>query len=272
MLCCWLQQLQEFGGPEVDKPDLLKGSIGSLKNFGMANATTSNASVSTTVTSSTAAAPAVLPMTSAALPAPSQPTPAVASTAAVKQNSTATASGSIVKHNSCIDRRARYNVCIAISHHIRSECTRRPPEAQMSLIWKILTVCAQYVNGVPFAKVEFMGFMMCNVECVSPAKKKSARSHPIRITYVLRANFVVVVVLRMRCLQGDLVQLKEMPSGVSNELKGKALDHLMMAHGLRHENINPFIGKLATILRTSALSGFFVCSFLHGWSHQIHSQ
>lgn len=38
MLCCWLQQLQEFGGPEmgggqeIEKPDLLKGSIGSLKN------------------------------------------------------------------------------------------------------------------------------------------------------------------------------------------------------------------------------------------------
>lgn len=37
MLCCWLQQLQEFGGPEVEKPDLLKGSIGSLKNVGLAN-------------------------------------------------------------------------------------------------------------------------------------------------------------------------------------------------------------------------------------------
>lgn len=34
MLCCWLQQLQEFGGPEVDKPDLLKGSVGSLKGHG----------------------------------------------------------------------------------------------------------------------------------------------------------------------------------------------------------------------------------------------
>uniref|UniRef100_A0A8D8V8Q4 Guanylate cyclase n=1 Tax=Cacopsylla melanoneura TaxID=428564 RepID=A0A8D8V8Q4_9HEMI len=44
MLCCWLQQLREFGGPPaqlldkshstgagVDKPDLLKGSIGSLQ-------------------------------------------------------------------------------------------------------------------------------------------------------------------------------------------------------------------------------------------------
>lgn len=38
MLCCWLQQLQEFGGPEVEKPDLLKGSIGSLKNLGLASA------------------------------------------------------------------------------------------------------------------------------------------------------------------------------------------------------------------------------------------
>ncbi|CAG9814278.1 unnamed protein product [Phaedon cochleariae] len=28
MLCCWLQQLQEFGGPEVEKPDLLLGSGG----------------------------------------------------------------------------------------------------------------------------------------------------------------------------------------------------------------------------------------------------
>ncbi|KAL7302296.1 hypothetical protein TKK_0004960 [Trichogramma kaykai] len=31
MLCCWLQQLQEFGGPEVEKPDLLQGSVGSLR-------------------------------------------------------------------------------------------------------------------------------------------------------------------------------------------------------------------------------------------------
>lgn len=46
MLCCWLQQLQEFGGPEVDKPDLLKGSIGSLKNLGLNNATVKNTSAS----------------------------------------------------------------------------------------------------------------------------------------------------------------------------------------------------------------------------------
>lgn len=32
MLCCFLQQLQEFGGPEVDKPDVIKGSLSSLKN------------------------------------------------------------------------------------------------------------------------------------------------------------------------------------------------------------------------------------------------
>lgn len=46
-----------------------------------------------------------------------------------------------------------------------------------------------------------------------------------------------------RLFQGDLVQLKEMPTGASNELKGRALDYLVMAHGLRHENINPLIGK-----------------------------
>lgn len=42
MLCCWLQQLQEFGGPEVDKPDLLKGSIGSLKNLGLTTTAKNN--------------------------------------------------------------------------------------------------------------------------------------------------------------------------------------------------------------------------------------
>ncbi|KAG5336663.1 GUC2F cyclase, partial [Acromyrmex charruanus] len=34
MLCCWLQQLQEFGGPEVEKPDLLQlGSVNSLRPY-----------------------------------------------------------------------------------------------------------------------------------------------------------------------------------------------------------------------------------------------
>jgi len=34
MLCCWLQHLQEFGGPELsstDRPDLLQGSVASLR-------------------------------------------------------------------------------------------------------------------------------------------------------------------------------------------------------------------------------------------------
>ncbi|GAB0090530.1 hypothetical protein DMENIID0001_052670 [Sergentomyia squamirostris] len=104
MLCCWLQQLQEFGGPEVDKPDLLKGSIGSLKNLGLATAAKNNSG-----------------------------------------------SGSLAKHHTVIDVRARYN--------------------------------------------------------------------------------------------GDLVQLKEIPLMTVTELKTKAMDILMTAHGLRHENINPLIGK-----------------------------
>lgn len=49
MLCCWLQQLQEFGGPEVEKPDLLKGSIGSLKNVGLANAVAKSGSAASSI-------------------------------------------------------------------------------------------------------------------------------------------------------------------------------------------------------------------------------
>lgn len=119
MLCCWLQQLQEFGGPEVDKvdkadkPDLLKGSIGSLKNLG-------------------------LPITA-------------------KNNS---GTESLVRHNAVVDYKARY--------------------------------------------------------------------------------------------QGDLVQLKEIQiTGSSVELKNKAMDLLIIAHGLRHENLNTMIGYLSDPNRTA---------------------
>ncbi|XP_059611066.1 uncharacterized protein LOC132257996 [Phlebotomus argentipes] len=119
MLCCWLQQLQEFGGPEVDKPDLLKGSIGSLKNLGLASAAKNNSG-----------------------------------------------SGSLARHHTVIDVRARYN--------------------------------------------------------------------------------------------GDLVQLKEIPLMAVTELKTKAMDILMTAHGLRHENINPLIGWLSDANRTAMV--FEYCS------------
>lgn len=119
MLCCWLQQLQEFGGPEVDKPDLLKGSIGSLKNLGL---------------------------------------PGINAT-----NKTNSGTGSLVKANNAnvLDYKARY--------------------------------------------------------------------------------------------QGDLVQLKEIqvPSGNTVELKTKAMDHLILSHGLRHENINPLIGFFTDTNRTA---------------------
>lgn len=119
MLCCWLQQLQEFGGPEVDKPDLLKGSIGSLKNLGLPGISAGNKAASVT--------------------------------------------GSIVKANNAnmLEFKARY--------------------------------------------------------------------------------------------QGDLVHLKELriPSGNSVELKTKAMDHLIISHGLRHENLNPLIGFLTDTNRTA---------------------
>ncbi|XP_026671236.1 uncharacterized protein LOC108627232 isoform X2 [Ceratina calcarata] len=99
MLCCWLQQLQEFGGPEVEKPDLLQlGSVSSLKPCLRAS------------------------------------------------------TGNLARPNFFKDPRARYN--------------------------------------------------------------------------------------------GDLVQLKELPTQSTFELRNKAMDVLVMIHGLRHENLNPLIGYL----------------------------
>uniref|UniRef100_A0A6P4ES69 Guanylate cyclase n=1 Tax=Drosophila rhopaloa TaxID=1041015 RepID=A0A6P4ES69_DRORH len=138
MLCCWLQQLQEFGGPEVDKPDLLKGSIGSLKNLGF-----------------------VIP--GAAAPGST----AGAITASVNGKGVSSATGSLARHNPAhLDMRARYN--------------------------------------------------------------------------------------------GDLVQLKEVHMNGSVELRTKAMDLLVMAHGLRHENINPLIGWLSDPNRTAMV--FDYCS------------
>lgn len=121
MLCCWLQQLQEFGGPEVDKPDLLKGSIGSLKNIGL-----------------------IIPGAST--------TTAAGGAATANGGKGTSGTNSLARHNpALLDMRARYN--------------------------------------------------------------------------------------------GDLVQLKEIPLNGSTELKAKAMDLLVIAHGMRHENINPLIGE-----------------------------
>uniref|UniRef100_A0A1A9VGW6 guanylate cyclase n=1 Tax=Glossina austeni TaxID=7395 RepID=A0A1A9VGW6_GLOAU len=137
MLRCWLQQLQEFGGPEVDKPDLLKGSIGSLKNLGFIIP-----GASTNATSS-----------------------AGVNNATTNGKSSNTSANNLSRHNpALLDMRARYN--------------------------------------------------------------------------------------------GDLVQLKEIQMNGSTELKAKAMDLLVMAHGLRHENINPLIGWLADPNRTAMVFDF----------------
>ncbi|XP_050317118.1 uncharacterized protein LOC126751150 [Bactrocera neohumeralis] len=135
MLCCWLQQLQEFGGPEVDKPDLLKGSIGSLKNLGLI--------------------------------IPGAGTATAAGGAAANGGKGTSGTNSLARHNpALLDMRARYN--------------------------------------------------------------------------------------------GDLVQLKEIPLNGSTELKAKAMDLLVIAHGMRHENINPLIGWLSDPNRTAMV--FDYCS------------
>ncbi|KAH8388462.1 hypothetical protein KR093_007256 [Drosophila rubida] len=150
MLCCWLQQLQEFGGPEVDKPDLLKGSIGSLKNLGFVIPG--------------AAAPG---NNSGAIVAATAAAGTTTTTATVNGKSGSSATGSLARHNPAhLDMRARYN--------------------------------------------------------------------------------------------GDLVQLKEIHLNGSAELRSKAMDLLVMAHGLRHENINPLIGWLSDPNRTAMV--FDYCS------------
>ncbi|XP_033149897.1 uncharacterized protein LOC108601493 isoform X2 [Drosophila busckii] len=146
MLCCWLQQLQEFGGPEVDKPDLLKGSIGSLKNLGF-----------------------VIPGAAAAGNGSAAPagTAGASTSLTVNGKSSSAAAGSLARHIPAhLDMRARYN--------------------------------------------------------------------------------------------GDLVQLKEIQLNGSAELRSKAMDLLVMAHGLRHENINPLVGWLADPNRTALV--FDYCS------------
>lgn len=140
MLCCWLQQLQEFGGPEVDKPDLLKGSLASLKNLGLALPSKANLHGTT----------------------------GVATTSHNNPHSNAgSGTESLTKQTAYfMDMRARYN--------------------------------------------------------------------------------------------GDMVQLKEIQLNNTTELKSKAMDLLVLAHGLRHENVNALIGWLSGHNRTAMV--FDYCS------------
>lgn len=54
--------------------------------------------------------------------------------------------------------------------------------------------------------------------------------------------------------QGDLVQMKPLASVNNIELKAKAIEVLVILHGLRHENINPLIGCLAEPPRAALVS------------------
>lgn len=48
--------------------------------------------------------------------------------------------------------------------------------------------------------------------------------------------------------------MKPLPSGNNIELKAKAIEILVLLHGLRHENINPLIGCLAEPPRAALVS------------------
>ncbi|KAI5693971.1 hypothetical protein M8J75_008848 [Diaphorina citri] len=59
------------------------------------------------------------------------------------------------------------------------------------------------------------------------------------------SQYDVNVVDRKARYNGDLVQMKPVPlHGNTIELKSKSVDHLLQLQGLRHENLNPFIGFL----------------------------
>lgn len=62
--------------------------------------------------------------------------------------------------------------------------------------------------------------------------------------YELLLTFKIISNVKIFWLfQGDLVQMKQLPDG-PQELRAKAMDFLVTAHGLRHENLNPLIGIL----------------------------
>ncbi|KAH1004880.1 hypothetical protein HUJ05_005648 [Dendroctonus ponderosae] len=65
----------------------------------------------------------------------------------------------------------------------------------------------------------------------------------------------VIVDPRVR-YNGDLVQMKPVPSNGNAELKAKATELLVHLHGLRHENLNPLIGVLAEPPRAALVSEY----------------
>ncbi|KAK9879677.1 hypothetical protein WA026_006738 [Henosepilachna vigintioctopunctata] len=67
----------------------------------------------------------------------------------------------------------------------------------------------------------------------------------------------IIVDPRVR-YNGDLVQMKPVPfSGSSGgEIKDKAIELLLLLHGLRHENLNPLIGCLAEAPRAALVSEY----------------
>ncbi|KAF7287585.1 hypothetical protein GWI33_005943 [Rhynchophorus ferrugineus] len=82
----------------------------------------------------------------------------------------------------------------------------------------------------------------------------SARS-PMRTSSSPNLAKQLIVDPRVR-YNGDLVQMKPVPSSGSCELKAKAIELLVLLHGLRHENLNPLIGVLAEPPRAALVSEY----------------
>lgn len=108
----------------------------------------------------------------------------------------------------------------------------------LSLLWMLISLNIQHVFSFVF---------ICSNKTWEITRQKLDEKERVHIFNERQRNrrrkIIISMFLFYRTFQGDLVQLKEFPSGASNELKSKAMDQLVMAHGLRHENINPLIGK-----------------------------
>ncbi|XP_050295320.1 retinal guanylyl cyclase 2 [Anthonomus grandis grandis] len=84
----------------------------------------------------------------------------------------------------------------------------------------------------------------------------SARRTPLRTGSSPNLTAKQVIVDPRVRYNGDLVQMKPVPSNGSVELKAKAIEFLVLLHGLRHENLNPLIGVLAEPPRAALVSEY----------------
>ncbi|KAL1512941.1 hypothetical protein ABEB36_002440 [Hypothenemus hampei] len=101
---------------------------------------------------------------------------------------------------------------------------------------------------------EFGGPEVDKPDLIQNSGGASART-PLRTGSSPNLAKQVIVDPRVR-YNGDLVQMKPVPSNGSVELKDNAIELLVLLHGLRHENLNPLIGVLVEPPRAALVSEY----------------